>query len=85
MYLSNWIKSNIVYVNELLNEKGELCAEYIKDKLMKNYNRLAEMYLLKMAEPKEWLTVLANNTRTNKTSFERKVYINDAFGSLENN
>ena len=52
VFLSNWIKSNTVYVIDLLNEKGELCAEYIKDKLTKKDNWLAEMYLLKKAMSK---------------------------------
>ena len=81
LYFSNWIKSNIIYINDLLNEKGELQEGYIRDKLVDKRNWMVETCILKRAIPKDWYEMILEEK--GKIHVEPKVFLNPDIGTLD--
>jgi hypothetical protein len=44
LLFNNWINSNLIYINDLLDEKGKLTEEFICKKLKCNLNWISEIY-----------------------------------------
>jgi hypothetical protein len=47
LLFNNWINSHIIYINDLLDEKGKLSEEFIFKKLKCKVNWISELYTLK--------------------------------------
>ena len=47
LLFNNWINSHIIYINDLLDEKGKLSEEFIFKKLKCKENWISELYTLK--------------------------------------
>lgn len=69
--LSNWINSNIIYINDIIDENGDITEKYILDKLKNKTNWMTEFVKVKKAIPKEWIEVLKS-----ENSIKTKVNIN---------
>ena len=63
----NWIKSNILFVNDILNENGVIKEQYVLTKLVDKSNWISEINKLKSCIPKTWKTILQteNSIKTN--------------------
>ena len=67
----NWINSNLLYINDIIDENGEISENYILNKLKLKNNWIAELSILKQAIPKEWQNILKT-----ESSVKTKVNIN---------
>jgi hypothetical protein len=47
LLFNNWINSHLIYIYDLLNEKGKLSEEFIFKKLKCKVNWISELYTLK--------------------------------------
>jgi hypothetical protein len=47
LLFNNWINSNLIYINDLLDEKGKLSEEFICKKLKCKVNWISEIYTFK--------------------------------------
>jgi hypothetical protein len=56
----NWINSDLIYINDILNENGEISQNLILDKLKYKNNWISEFICLKKAIPNEWYHLLLN-------------------------
>ena len=67
----NWIKSGIIFINDILDEYGHISEYKIIAKLRNKQNWISELNILKKSNPK---TVERNsdNTRFNKNSSNSK-------------
>ena len=54
LVFKTWIKSVIIYINDIINNDGFIYQTIILEKLMYKDNWIAEL-ILKTAIPKEWL------------------------------
>ena len=54
----NWINSNLLYINDIIDENGDISENYILKKLKIKSNWIAELSILKQAIPKEWQNIL---------------------------
>jgi len=55
LVFKTWIKSGIIYINDIINNDGFIYQTIILEKLMYKGNWIAELSKLKAAIPKEWL------------------------------
>ena len=70
----NWINSDLIYFNDILNENGEISQNLILDKLKYKNNWISEFICLKKALPNEWYhTLQAQNSIKSVVNFQ-KVY-----------
>ena len=60
----NWIKSNIIYVNDIIDENGNISESIIFDKLKNKSNWISETNMIKKSLPKRWLIVLKSDSST---------------------
>ena len=60
--LPRWINSNLIYVNDIIDENGNISEKYILDKLNCKSNWIAEFSLIKKAIPNEWIKILQSET-----------------------
>ena len=58
LIFKNWIKSNILFVNDIIDEHGEINEENILQKLKDKTNWISEFNTLKNAIPKTWKIIL---------------------------
>ena len=58
LWYTRWIKSNIVYVNDLFDPEGNFVEQLIYDKIENKTNIIPEMYKLKNAIPATWKNIL---------------------------
>ena len=69
LIFQNFIQSNILYVNDILDENGEISQDLILNKLKYKTNWISEVSILKKSIPKEWLqkckTDESKNTKVN--------------------
>ena len=56
----NWIKSNIIYINDIIDANGCISQEIILSKLKNKSNWIAEIQTLKKAIPFEWKQSLSS-------------------------
>ena len=54
----NWIRSGIIFINDILNEYGHISEYKIIAKLRKKQNWISELNILKKAIPKLWKETL---------------------------
>jgi hypothetical protein len=54
LLFNNWINSDLVYVNDILDENGELSHNFILNRLKNKSNWITEFTIMKKAIPKEW-------------------------------
>ena len=47
LLFNNWINSNLIYINDLLDEKGKLSKEFICKNLKCKVNWISELYTFK--------------------------------------
>ena len=50
LLLNNWINSNLIYINDLLDEKGKLSEEFICKNLKCKVNWISELYTFKKVQ-----------------------------------
>jgi hypothetical protein len=58
LMFDNWINSDLIYINDILNENGEISQNLILDKLKYKNNWIFECICLKKAIPNEWYPIL---------------------------
>ena len=71
LFFDNWIKSNILYINDLLDERGNISEGQILSKLRIKSNWIAELSMLKKAIPKNWSNIVKI-----ECSYKTKIHIN---------
>ena len=64
---NNWINSNLIYINDLLDEKGKLIEEFICKKLKCNLNWISEIYTFKKGLSREGVKILAEENSISST------------------
>ena len=63
LMFDNWINSDLIYINDILNENGEIGQNLILDKLKYKNNWISEFICLIKAMPNEWYhTLQAQNS-----------------------
>lgn len=69
LILSALDNNNILYINDLLNQNGEIDVNIILERLTKKHNWISEFNILKMSIPNQWKRILQSedsiNTRIN--------------------
>ena len=74
--LDNWINSDLIYINDILNENGEISQNLILDKLKYKNNWISEFICLKKAIPNEWYhTLQAQNSIKSVVNFQKDKFI----------
>ena len=76
----NWIKSDIIFINDIIGNDGNISYEYIFTKLINKSNWIAEYSILRQSLPREWIVKLRSedsiksfvNTRRDKFRFDGK-------------
>ena len=58
LMFDNWINSDLIYINDILNENGEISQNLILDKLKYKNNWISEFICLKKAIPYRLKTLL---------------------------
>jgi hypothetical protein len=56
--------SDLIYINDILNENGEISQNLILDKLKYKNNWISEFICLKKAIPNEWYHTLPDRDKT---------------------
>ena len=57
----NWIDSNIKYINDIIDEEGNISENLIYTKLKTRSNWISEITQIKNAIPKSWINILKRN------------------------
>jgi hypothetical protein len=73
LLFNNWINSNLIYINDLLNEKGKLSKEFICKNLKCKVNWISEIYTFKKGLSRE---VIWNDKYTDINIFTNKLFYN---------
>jgi hypothetical protein len=72
LMFDNWINSDLIYINDILNENGEINQNLILDKLKYKNNWISEFICLKKAIPNEWYhTLQAQNSIKNVVNLQK--------------
>ena len=58
LLFKHWINDGIIYVNDLLNQDGDIDANIVLGKLSSRRNWISELHTLKSSIPNEWKTCL---------------------------
>ena len=58
LIFQEWIKSNIFFVNDLINEKGEIAENVIYNKIINKSNWISQINEIKVALPNSWKFIL---------------------------
>ena len=58
LVFNEWIKSDILFVNDVINDKGEIAENVIYNKLLNKSNWISEISKLKIAIPNSWKVIL---------------------------
>lgn len=61
LLFKNWIDVNIVHIDDILNQNGEIDSKFIFDKLTNRQNWISEIHKIKTAIPKQWKNILKTN------------------------
>ena len=76
LMFDNWINSDLIYINDILNENGEISQNLILDKLKYKNNWISEFICLKKAIPNEWYhTLQAQNSIKSVVNFQKDKFI----------
>ena len=57
LFFPSWVKSGLVYINDIFDREGNLSESFILKKLINKTNWIAEFKMLKSCIPKEWMQV----------------------------
>jgi len=72
----NWINSDLIYINDILNENGEISQNLILDKIKHKTNWILEFICLRKAIPNEWYhTLQAQISIKNVVNFQKNILI----------
>ena len=80
LLFQNWIDSNIIHINDIIDENGVFSEKIISLKLKNKSNWIAEFSRLRKAIPKEWLKIL-----NEECSIKTSVLINNSLYISEKN
>jgi hypothetical protein len=58
LLFNNWINSDLIYVNDILDEHGEISHNFILNRLNNKSNWITEFTIMKKAIPKEWVDII---------------------------
>ena len=58
LLFNNWINSDLIYVNDILDENGEISHNFILNRLNNKSNWITEFTIMKKAIPKEWVDII---------------------------
>ena len=76
LMFDNWINSDLIYINDILNENGEISLNLILDKLKYKNNWISEFICLKKAITNEWYhTLQAQNSIKSVVNFQKDKFI----------
>ena len=76
LMFDNWINSDLIYINDILNENREISQNLILDKLKYKNNWISEFISLKKAIPNEWYhTLQAQNSIKSVVNFQKDKFI----------
>ena len=67
LLFKNWIKSNIMYMNDIIDKDGHISEKVILSKLENKTNWISEIVKLRQAIPKKWIDVLKSNDSKQST------------------
>ena len=67
LLFNNWINSNLIYINDLLDEKGKLSKEFICKNLKCKVNWISELYTFKKGLSREWVKILSEENSRSST------------------
>ena len=68
----NWIKDGIIFINDIIDQKGHISQKLILEKLTSKTNWISELLKLKNCIPKEWVSTLKSD-KSLKTSIKTKL------------
>ena len=57
LLFNNWINSDLIYVNDILDENGEILHNFILNCLNNKSNWITEFTFMKKEIPKEWVDI----------------------------
>ena len=57
-----WIKSGIIFVNDIIDENGNIAEQIIHEKLNNKCNWISELSSLKLAIPNKWKLILKSES-----------------------
>jgi len=69
----DWIKSGIIFINDILDEYGHISEYKIIAKLRNKQNWISELNILKRAIPKQWKDILITQDSIKTQIIPRKV------------
>ena len=72
--MHNWIHSDFIYINDIIDDNGKIAKDKIFRKLRNTKNWIAEISKVKNSIPTSWLKAL-----TTEESIKSKVYFNRSF------
>ena len=76
LLFNNWINSNLIYINDLLDEKGKLSKEFICKNLKCKVNWISELYTFKKGLSREWVKILSEeNSRSSTVNITKEKVI----------
>ena len=78
LYYKHWIDSNIIYINDLLDNDGSFSASFICNKLLSKSNWIAELFIIMKSIPKKWFDLVKNSIPISVKSQMRTscIYVN---------
>jgi len=68
LLFNNWINSDLIYLNDILDENGEISHNFILNRLNNKPNWITEFTTMKKAIPKEWVDIIKTENSKNKCS-----------------
>ena len=73
LVFENWIISGILYINDIIDEMGNISQRIILDKLKNKSNWLSEISRIKKIVPQEWLAILKKeNSRKSVVNVKKR-------------
>jgi hypothetical protein len=76
LMFDNWINSDLIYINDILNKKGEIRQNLILDKSKYKTNWISEFICLRKATPNEWYpTLQTQNSIKSVVNFQKDKFL----------
>jgi len=76
LMFDNWINSDLIYINDILDENGEISLNFILDKLEYRTNWISEFICLRKAIPNEWYhTLQGQSSMKSVVNFQKDKFI----------
>jgi hypothetical protein len=81
LIFKHWISSNIIFINDIIDNSGNISEREVLKKLKNKSNWLAEINKIKKSTPSEWKTILRSNesTRTSVKSELKLIFKENIF------